>query len=264
MNDIRRCDEHGFHEGSSCPVCGATGEQVLTSERRRRLSKFVSGALRHFPGDAGLELDERGWTDADALVAAVESRYDWADREALCGVVATDPKGRFEVAGVDERGASDDSRPDSGSDPMSDSKHAPSPDSKHAPRHVSCPGSSEPSTDEPRASLGDRVRAVYGHSVDVTLERGDGPVPAVLYHGTAPEAVDAIRSEGIRPMSRQLVHLSGSIEAARAVGARHAEDPIVLRVDAASLQRDGHRVTKRGVDVYTTERVPPAYVAELE
>ncbi len=34
-------------------------------------------------------------------------------------------------------------------------------------------------------TAGGRVRAAYGHSVDVTLDGTDDPVPATLYHGTA-------------------------------------------------------------------------------
>lgn len=203
------CDAHGSHEGTRCPVCGTASPELLDGERRRRLSTFVSGALRHFPGDVGLDLDDRGWTDRTALVAAVERRYGWADRESLDALVATDPKGRFEVDGA-------------------------------------------------------RIRAAYGHSEDVQLEPTDAPVPDELYHGTAPRNVDPILAEGIRPMDRQLVHLSAAVEAARAVGARHADDPVVLRVDAAGMLADGHRITKRGVGVHTTERVPPEYVDREE
>lgn len=205
MSELRRCSEHGFFEGDRCPDCGGAGWVVCSAERRERLSKFVSGALRHFPADAGLELDERGWGDYEALRDAVEAKYPWATEETLMGVVATDPKGRFE-------------------------------------RHE------------------DQIRAAYGHSVDVDLEAGDGPVPAELYHGTSLDALDGIREEGIRPMARQLVHLSGTVEAAQSVGARRADDPVVLRVDAAAMQADGHRITRRGVDVFTTERVPPSYL----
>lgn len=203
--DVFRCVDHGYVEGSPCPVCGREGERVLAGQRRRRLSKFVSGALRHFPGDAGLELDDRGWTAVEALVRAVERQYDWADREALAAVVATDPKGRFE-------------RDD------------------------------------------DRIRAAYGHSVDVSLEPTDAPVPDTLYHGTAPENLDPIRREGLRPMGRQRVHLSADRATARAVGRRHADEPVVLVVDAAGMQADGNRIVKRGRATYTTARVPPAYL----
>jgi len=208
-DDVRRCDDHGFYEGAGCPVCGDTGEFVVNGSRRRQLSKFVSGALRHFPDDAGLELDEAGWTSFDSLAAAVERKYDWADRRTLAAVVETDPKGRFERSR-------------------------------------------------------DRIRAAYGHSVDVDLESGDDPVPDTLYHGTAPRNVESILAEGLKPMNRQQVHLSDSVADAVEVGSRHASDPVVLEIDAAAMAADGHDITKRGEATYTTDRVPPQYLTERE
>lgn len=208
---VRRCPAHDYTDGT-CPVCGATGETVLSADRRTRLSKFLSGALRHFPDDVGLSLDGRGWVAWTDLVAAAADRYPWADETAVAGVVATDPKGRFEY--------------DSDADT-------------------------------------DRVRAAYGHSVPVDLEPTDTPVPDRLYHGTAPDNVAAIRAEGLKPMSRQQVHLSASVEDARAVGRRHASDPVVFEVDTAALM-ETYRVTKRGRETYTVDRVPPPYLQVVE
>ena len=210
---IGRCADHGFFEGQDCPVCDG-GQSVLGGDRRKRLSKFCSGALRHFPDDVGLELDDAGWTLFADLVTAAESKYDWADREAVAGVVATDPKGRFERTGSTAGDGTD------------------------------------------------RVRAAYGHSVPVNLDGGEEPVPDTLYHGTAPRHLDSIRDDGLQPMSRQHVHLSGSVESAREVGSRHAGNPVILEVDTVALQAAGHDVTQRGRDVYTTDRVPPAYLEE--
>lgn len=207
---ICTCEAHGAFAGDTCPACGGAGTRLLSGDRRRQLSKFVSGALRHFPGDAGLELDERGWTEYAALESTVCQRYGWAEPEHLEAVLATDPKGRFER---DERGD----------------------------REV--------------------VRAAYGHSVDVTLEPTDEPVPDELYHGTAPSNLPSIREDGLAPMSRQRVHLSGSSEAALAVGRRHASDPVVLAIDAAAMLADGRRIARRGPETYTTEAVPPAYLS---
>ncbi|MEF8828487.1 MAG: RNA 2'-phosphotransferase [Haloarcula sp.] len=217
---VRRCPEDGFFEGDTCPVCDGAGTHVLDGARRRQLSKFVSGALRHFPGDAGIELDEAGCTAFDSLCAAVERTYDWADGETLAGVIATDPKGRFE-----RTGASDESS---------------------------------------AVAAGGRVRAAYGHSVDVSLDATDDPVPATLYHGTAPRNVEPIHEEGLKPMGRQTVHLSDSVGAAREVGRRHADDPVVFAVDAAAMQEDDRRIVKRGIETYTTDRVPPQYLSMLE
>lgn len=217
---VRRCPEDGFFEGDTCPVCDGTGPQILDGERRRQLSKFVSGALRHFPEDAGIEVDKAGWTDFASLRTAVKRQYDWADGEALAGVIATDPKGRFERTG------------DSGE------------------------------TDT--ATAGGRVRAAYGHSIDVTLDKTDDPVPATLYHGTASRNDNSIREEGLKPMGRQTVHLSESVAAAREVGRRHAADPVVFVVDAEAMQSDDRRIVKRGTETYTTARVPPQYLSVLE
>lgn len=209
MSGIRRCPEHGPFEGAACPACGKRGDRLLGEDHRKRFSTFMSGALRHFPEDAGLALDERGWTTYDDLVEAVTAKYDWADPEDVAGVIATDPKGRFERAG-------------------------------------------------------DRVRAAYGHSVEVTLEPVETSIPDELYHGTAPESLGSIREEGLKPMGRQHVHLSGTVEEAREVGRRHADDPVVLVVDAAGMDAGGHRIVRRGKGIYTTERVPPEYLAILD
>jgi putative RNA 2'-phosphotransferase len=203
---VHRCGRHGYHEGGVCPACEEPSTRVVSGNRRERLSRFVSGSLRHFPADAGIELDAGGWTGVGALGDAVVQRYDWARREQLDGVLATDPKGRFE-------------RRD------------------------------------------DRVRAAYGHSVAVDLGATDEPVPDTLYHGTAPRNLDAVREEGLRPMGRAEVHLSGTVKAAVEVGSRHATDPVVLTVDAAGMLSDGREIQGRGEETYTTDRVPPEYLA---
>ncbi|MFC6905356.1 RNA 2'-phosphotransferase [Halalkalicoccus tibetensis] len=209
MGAIRRCPDHGPFAGEACPACGEGGDPLLEGGHRKRLSKFMSGALRHFPKDAGLSLDERGWTGYDDLVRTVVGKYDWAEPEHVEAVIVTDPKGRFERADG-------------------------------------------------------RVRAAYGHSVEVDLGEAETPVPDELYHGTAPENVTSIREEGLKPMGRQHVHLSGTVEEALEVGRRHSPDPTVLVVDAAGMEGDGHRIVRRATGIYTTDRVPPEYLSVHE
>lgn len=217
---ISRCPEHDYYTEETCPHCGRAGERLLSGPNRERLSTFVSGALRHFPDDAGLALDEAGWTTWELLVDVVTSRYDWASDRVVDAVVATDPKGRFETRrGDGER----------------------------------------------------RVRAAYGHSVDVDLDADTAAatddLPETLYHGTAPRNVDAILTEGLKPMNRRSVHLSGSRETARDVGERHVggdADPVVLSVDVRSLVAAGFDVRRRGTDTYTVTAVPPRYLSHDE
>lgn len=200
---IGLCPEHGGFQGEDCPRCGAEGDPVLREERRVKLSKLLSGALRHFPEELDLELDAQGWTSLDALAKATRGRYAWATEGAVRAVIDTDPKGRFE------------------------------------------------------AREG-RVRAVYGHSVEVELGPSDhAAVPEVLYHATAPGNVDRILVQGLEPMDRNEVHLSPSREAALEVGRRHAEAPVLLAIDTERLTTLGFQVHARSEQVYTTSRVPP-------
>ncbi|WP_369212021.1 RNA 2'-phosphotransferase [Streptomyces flavofungini] len=104
-----------------------------------------------------------------------------------------------------------------------------------------------------------RIRASQGHSVAVDLDLPPATPPAYLFHGTVAPRLDAIRSEGLRPMNRHAVHLSADRGTAERVGARRGR-PVVLSVDAGALHRDGHvfRISANGV--WLTAAVPPAYL----
>lgn len=86
---------------------------------------------------------------------------------------------------------------------------------------------------------GDQIRAAQGHSIVVDLGVEAIAPPAQLYHGTAKATVAAIIAEGLRPMSRQQVHLSGDHQTAFKVGVRHGE-PVILIVVAGDMHQAGH------------------------
>lgn len=106
---------------------------------------------------------------------------------------------------------------------------------------------------------GRRIRASQGHSVEVDLGLAAAEPPAVLYHGTADRTLPAVLREGLRPMSRQDVHLSADAETARRVGTRHGA-PVVLAVDAAGLAALGHMFRVSANGVWLTDRVPPTHL----
>ncbi|MDH6117416.1 RNA 2'-phosphotransferase [Kitasatospora sp. GAS204B] len=103
---------------------------------------------------------------------------------------------------------------------------------------------------------GSRIRASQGHTVAVDLGLAATQPPPVLYHGTAERTLPVIFAEGLRPMSRQDVHLSADVETALKVGARHGR-PVVLRVDAAGLAAAGHEFRISANGVWLTDTVPP-------
>lgn len=84
---------------------------------------------------------------------------------------------------------------------------------------------------EPRFEVReDRIRALYGHSIDVFVDAGFKiGAPASLYHGSSWSALDAIVRGGLMPMQRRVVHLTNVAEEAMAVGQRKGA-PLVLAV----------------------------------
>lgn len=110
---------------------------------------------------------------------------------------------------------------------------------------------------------GGRIRATYGHSVDVAIDHLGSSIPSELFHGTSPDSVTAILADGLRPMTRRLVHLSGDEETAERVGRRKHSNPAILRVDAAAALRDGHDIRLAADTTYTVASVPAAYITRV-
>jgi putative RNA 2'-phosphotransferase len=107
---------------------------------------------------------------------------------------------------------------------------------------------------------GARIRAAQGHSVEVDLGLAPAEPPEVLFHGTAEGAVAAILAEGLRPMARQHVHLSADPATATRVGQRHGR-PVVLRVAAGAMRRDGLTLWQADNGVWLTGEVAPRYLS---
>ncbi len=103
------------------------------------------------------------------------------------------------------------------------------------------------------------IRATHGHSAEVDLQLAPKAPPARLYHGTAMRHLEAIRREGLRPQSRQFVHLHGELDTAQTTGARHGK-PVVLLVETGRMHKDGHAFFESTSGVWLTAQVPPGYL----
>ena len=105
-----------------------------------------------------------------------------------------------------------------------------------------------------------RIRAVQGHSIEVDLQLEEKVPPVFLYHGTAVKSLQNIRSEGLKKMNRQHVHLSSTEEQARKVGMRHGK-PVVLLIESLKM----HTCLKFFLsqnNVWLTDHVPIQYIIE--
>jgi putative RNA 2'-phosphotransferase len=110
----------------------------------------------------------------------------------------------------------------------------------------------------------ERIRANQGHSrrVNVDLELPPVQPPAVLFHGTPRANLAPIMREGLRPRSRQHVHLSPDVATALVVGRRRSPDVVVLEVEAAALAEAGHVFHRSENGVWLTAVVPAAFLHE--
>ncbi len=111
--------------------------------------------------------------------------------------------------------------------------------------------------------VGDRIRALYGHTVDVNVHLEEDKQLAQLYHGTTQEAAEQILKTGLQPMKRKWVHLSPTKEIAYEVGNRRTDSPVILMVDAAEARNHGLRFFKATDKVYVCEHVPAKYIQML-
>ncbi len=179
-------------------------------DRLTKLSRVISHALRHEPGQYGLTLDADGWVQLGDLIAAL-GRLDasWrglvrADFEAM---IAASAKKRHEI-------------------------------------------------------VGDSIRAIYGHSVPGRLDHEAVAPPEILYHGTSPEAALMILREGLKPMSRQYVHLSPTRDVALEVGRRKARQPSMLIVAASDAFANGIRFYRGNELIWLADAIPPRYIRQ--
>jgi putative RNA 2'-phosphotransferase len=110
----------------------------------------------------------------------------------------------------------------------------------------------------------ERIRASQGHSrrVHVDLDLPTAEPPAVLFHGTPRVNLASIMREGLRPRSRNHVHLSPDVATALAVGRRRATDVVILEVDAGAMAQRGHLFHRSANGVWLTDLVPPGHLRE--
>lgn len=105
-----------------------------------------------------------------------------------------------------------------------------------------------------------RIRALYGHSTPRRIARVRAVPPALLYHGTSPNAWSHISVSGLRPMGRQYVHLSGDEEMAIKVGRRKSTSPLILHVHADRASESGVAFYTGNDQVWLADFIPAEFI----
>jgi len=110
---------------------------------------------------------------------------------------------------------------------------------------------------------GTMIRANQGHSIPgVHIEFASPEPPEFLYHGTATRFLESIMKDGLKPMTRQWVHISPTYETAMKVGSRHGK-PIVQRVKAKEFVAAGNKLFLSDNGVWLAMAVPSSYLEPL-
>ncbi len=203
---IRRCSKHGFFRGESCE-CGSAGQLVLDEAKTEQLGRLVAGALRHFPGDLGLDMDSRGWVDLTSFGEIVHKRHRWAGKDTVVALAESDPKHRYEIED-------------------------------------------------------NKIRARYGHSVNIDLDHPENKLPK-LYYGASEEEADRLLEIGLKPASQKYVHLSTTSEKAWHVATFRTGNPKIIQADAEAAQKEGVKMMTVNDDIVISETIPPKFLSIL-
>lgn len=110
---------------------------------------------------------------------------------------------------------------------------------------------------------GDKIRALYGHSVEGKLKKSESSPPEFLFHGTTSDKMVNILDKGILPMKRQYVHLSQNVDDAIKVASRRVSKSItVLQVESQKAYKEGVKFYKENEGIWLSDAIPSQYIIE--
>ena len=109
---------------------------------------------------------------------------------------------------------------------------------------------------------GNKIRARYGHTFPVIIEMRES-YEGKLFHGTSCESAERIVREGIKPMERNYVHLTTSIDIAMENARRKGKCIVIFEVDPKCLRSRGLKVYEASEKIKVTKYVPPECIKEV-
>jgi putative RNA 2'-phosphotransferase len=111
--------------------------------------------------------------------------------------------------------------------------------------------------------INNKIRATYGHTISVKINYPEDKTTPFFYHGTTPNAAQKILKEGLKPMKRQWIHLSPTIETAKETAKRKTATPIILEINAEKSRKNGIKFYKANKKIYLSKYIPPNHIKIL-
>ncbi len=107
---------------------------------------------------------------------------------------------------------------------------------------------------------GNKIRALYGHSLQKKILKTPSPPPEYLFHGTSPQHIEQIKNSGLLPMRRQYVHLSTNQEIALEVRKRKCRKPVLLKIDALKAHLENIIFYNGNEHIWLADAIPFNYI----
>lgn len=110
-----------------------------------------------------------------------------------------------------------------------------------------------------------KIRAMYGHSLVNRISLQSAVPPEILFHSTSERSWQKIQQGGLKPMSRQYVHLSSDQKIAREAGKRKGSEIVDLEIHALKAYRTGVNFYQASNDerakmVWLADEVPEEFI----
>ncbi len=109
----------------------------------------------------------------------------------------------------------------------------------------------------------DKLRATYGHSLDIELDLPTTKIPNKLYYPATEEEVELLLETGLKPSDRKMVHLSKTYDDAKTAGKHRVDNPIILEIDAKSAMKKGAVIKRAGTTVFITRDIEPNFILKV-
>ena len=101
-----------------------------------------------------------------------------------------------------------------------------------------------------------KIRATYGHTIDVDLKLPTDNIPDELYYPASEDEADIILEVGLMPSDRAKVHLSLTYQDAYNAGSVRLEQPVILAIDVDRCFDEGYDIGRAGKTVFLCDQVP--------
>lgn len=188
-----------------------------------KLSKLISYCLRHKPEEFGIKLDKEGWTKLDQLLENISTKEKYFSGLSFYDVslmIDHSEKKRHELEAIKK-------------------EH----DKKWLGNYYEW-----------------KIRAKYGHSTGEKIKYGISEPPTILYHGTSLESMNVIIRDGLKPMTRQYVHLSSDMATAKEVGLRKSKNIVILKILAKNAFRNNQKFYKVDQTIWLSNEIESQYI----